>query len=391
MPLDYIYTLAKDLGKSRNEIERLWKKAKEITKDTFGIPESNWGDREYSYTIGVIKKMIKKEKTERSLSMEFLKSKKSPDEFLEQVVSGDFEIGNVIPPGKKKKLRKNFGKERDINTAPGTGNYPLVITHESFKFKTRRELWDTTYDDYLYTMEDDIIEEYGVDEPVLIIIRFYISSEGDLSCSPSEIIYKNSGEVIESYYQIDEKYSYYLDEVLKNIRNYTFYSRDEIRNIKNKFDLLRIGKSLPTWHEKGKCGGTPTGNQKKNQKESKENLKTIYYDDDLSAYYYNNILSGFKYFGANQVTNFFEEINSILGRVIRNTDILFIPERSRPAEVFLIKGGSQQDLDEAISFYKNKEEKATNGTSKCPGCGGKYLVATGYCPSCKKKVAEPKP
>ena len=42
-------------------------------------------------------------------------------------------------------------------------------------------------------------------------------------------------------------------------------------------------------------------------------------------------------------------------------------------------------------------EKTTNDntvveakTAKCPECGGKYLPETGYCPSCKKKVSEPK-
>lgn len=37
-----------------------------------------------------------------------------------------------------------------------------------------------------------------------------------------------------------------------------------------------------------------------------------------------------------------------------------------------------------------KEEKASTETKECPECGGKYLVATGYCVGCKKKVAEPK-
>jgi len=34
------------------------------------------------------------------------------------------------------------------------------------------------------------------------------------------------------------------------------------------------------------------------------------------------------------------------------------------------------------------EEKSK--TAKCPECGNKYLVQTGYCVSCKKKIAEPK-
>lgn len=37
-----------------------------------------------------------------------------------------------------------------------------------------------------------------------------------------------------------------------------------------------------------------------------------------------------------------------------------------------------------------QEEKASAKTAKCPECGTKYLVATGYCLKCKKKVAEPK-
>lgn len=35
-------------------------------------------------------------------------------------------------------------------------------------------------------------------------------------------------------------------------------------------------------------------------------------------------------------------------------------------------------------------EKAKAETAKCPDCGNKYLVQTGYCVSCKKKVADPK-
>lgn len=34
--------------------------------------------------------------------------------------------------------------------------------------------------------------------------------------------------------------------------------------------------------------------------------------------------------------------------------------------------------------------EADTKTAKCPDCGGKYLVATGYCVSCKKKVGKKK-
>ena len=32
--------------------------------------------------------------------------------------------------------------------------------------------------------------------------------------------------------------------------------------------------------------------------------------------------------------------------------------------------------------------EAKTGTAKCPTCGGKYLLATNYCVTCKKKVGK---
>jgi len=46
-------------------------------------------------------------------------------------------------------------------------------------------------------------------------------------------------------------------------------------------------------------------------------------------------------------------------------------------------------LWESQEMRKIKTEKADASTAKCPTCGNKYLVQTGYCVSCKKKVAEP--
>ena len=40
--------------------------------------------------------------------------------------------------------------------------------------------------------------------------------------------------------------------------------------------------------------------------------------------------------------------------------------------------------------YRSRKYEAKAETAKCPDCGNKYLVKTGYCVSCKKKVAEPK-
>ena len=47
-------------------------------------------------------------------------------------------------------------------------------------------------------------------------------------------------------------------------------------------------------------------------------------------------------------------------------------------------------LNKWTTEYSKKMNEKGSKTAKCPDCGGKYLVNTGYCVSCKKKVAEPK-
>lgn len=51
--------------------------------------------------------------------------------------------------------------------------------------------------------------------------------------------------------------------------------------------------------------------------------------------------------------------------------------------------GTNIVLESGDEFSILAQEKTTK-TAKCPKCGNKYLVSTGYCVSCKKKVAEPK-
>lgn len=50
------------------------------------------------------------------------------------------------------------------------------------------------------------------------------------------------------------------------------------------------------------------------------------------------------------------------------------------SDTILIEGDVIEILDE--------EEIVEADTKKCPDCGSKYLVATGYCVKCKKKVKE---
>jgi hypothetical protein len=55
MPSNYIKSLADKLGKSEEEIENKWKKAKKIAKDE-GMDEGT--DEFYAYVTGIVKKML---------------------------------------------------------------------------------------------------------------------------------------------------------------------------------------------------------------------------------------------------------------------------------------------------------------------------------------------
>ena len=57
MPTPLIKSLADKSGKSVSEVEKLWNKAKEITKSEYNLnPED---DNYYSITVGILKKMLK--------------------------------------------------------------------------------------------------------------------------------------------------------------------------------------------------------------------------------------------------------------------------------------------------------------------------------------------
>ena len=57
MPTPLIKSLADKSGKSVSEVEKLWNKAKEITKSEYNLSPGN--DNYYSTTVGILKKMLK--------------------------------------------------------------------------------------------------------------------------------------------------------------------------------------------------------------------------------------------------------------------------------------------------------------------------------------------
>lgn len=97
MPSPYINKLSKETGKSVDEIEKLWAQAKEITSDTFGKPESDFGSKEYKYTVGIVKNMLGVNEKILDPTI-FLSSGKSAKEFIhETVTSANFTVGDVNP------------------------------------------------------------------------------------------------------------------------------------------------------------------------------------------------------------------------------------------------------------------------------------------------------
>jgi hypothetical protein len=86
-----------------------------------------------------------------------------------------------------------------------------------------------------------------------------------------------------------------------------------------------------------------------------------------------------------------KELDNLLGYVGLSVRGLKTGDYSLyPITDFWERGFTPEQTVDYIQKEMKYIEKASTKTAKCPICGGKYLVATGYCVSCKKKVAEPK-
>lgn len=116
MPSPYISKLSKETGKPEREIEKLWKKAKEIASEEFGKDEDDFGNREYKYTTGVVKKILGVDESILDPSL-FLESEYSAKDYIETVVSGNFSIGNVRPPEEE----DEYEEEKECNEETGEG------------------------------------------------------------------------------------------------------------------------------------------------------------------------------------------------------------------------------------------------------------------------------
>lgn len=102
MSSPYIKSLSRETGKPESELEKLWSKAKEITSDTFNKKESEFGEKEYSYTVGIIKNMLGL-KEEVLNPAKFLESEMSAREYIETITSSAFPSldKDLVPPEKE--------------------------------------------------------------------------------------------------------------------------------------------------------------------------------------------------------------------------------------------------------------------------------------------------
>lgn len=118
MPSPYIKSLSRETGKSESELEKLWSKAKEITSDTFNKKESEFGEKEYSYTVGIVKNMLGL-KEEVLNPAKFLESEMNAREYIETITSSAFpSLDKDLTPPEKEDDKE---KKKD----------PIVITKEN--------------------------------------------------------------------------------------------------------------------------------------------------------------------------------------------------------------------------------------------------------------------
>jgi len=103
----YLKALVKETGKSEDELSLVWNKAKQVTTETFGIQEKDFGKKEYRYAQEIARSLLKiNEDTINPI--DFLNYKGKAIDFIETLVSGSFPSLNKDIHKKKKKKKKKY-------------------------------------------------------------------------------------------------------------------------------------------------------------------------------------------------------------------------------------------------------------------------------------------
>jgi hypothetical protein len=108
MPSPYIKTLAKETGKSESELEKYWNAAKQNAAEKFDVKESDFTDKQYAYATSIVKKMAGIKEVVKVV--DFIRSNKSVDKFIEEVISSDFS--DTLD---KEPIIKKDANEEDLN------------------------------------------------------------------------------------------------------------------------------------------------------------------------------------------------------------------------------------------------------------------------------------
>jgi len=110
MPNNIVKDFAKKTKKSVTEVEKLWKKAKEIASDTFGKSEKDFKDKEWGYATGTLKNMLG---IKESTFVDFLKSDKDLVSFLSEETQTSSAFSGSTPAHVAKVIDYSKKEEED--------------------------------------------------------------------------------------------------------------------------------------------------------------------------------------------------------------------------------------------------------------------------------------
>lgn len=125
----YLSRLSKETGKSVEFLTEKWNKAKILAEKKFGALEESFTSKEYCFMEEIVK--LELENTFDSTDIkptDFLNTEKNAEEFIEDVVSGNFNIPNVTLSPSLQKDRDAYMKKQKEMIEPENDNAtkPLI-------------------------------------------------------------------------------------------------------------------------------------------------------------------------------------------------------------------------------------------------------------------------
>ncbi len=96
MPSPYVRKVALETGKPIEEVEKHWQESKDIAVETLGKVEKNFTNEDFNYAIGILKNKMGIHDNIRV--KDFVDSDTSAKNYIETLISSQFNIGKIIPP-----------------------------------------------------------------------------------------------------------------------------------------------------------------------------------------------------------------------------------------------------------------------------------------------------